>query len=419
MKRRKKRYINLLALTAMTPLFWMGIPASAQSAPDQNNPPAQPTDQNNNPIGRPAPPVQPVHPDNAITEQELARFDQFLDSHPEVAERLRRDPSLVDNNDFLRSHPELQNYLQDHPAIRQELEQHPNEFMRREERFERREDRDRDADRRDNDNNGRRDDADRYNNDNGRRDEDATRQELARFNDFLQTHPEIAEQLRKDPSLVDNREFVDRHPALQTYLHDHPAIREQIKSDPNAFMREEDRYERHDNGRGEDINRDELAHFDQFLDQHREIAEQLRRDPSLVDNREWVDRHPALQSYLKDHPAIRQEIKENPNAFMRQEDRFQDRDAGMGRDFDRRAASFGEFLGGHSNLSQQLANDPTLVKNDEYMANHPELRDYLQQHPDVKEDLMANPQSFVKSAQKFSNNGQPMKTPTGDTRPKQ
>src|SRR5258706_15754 len=71
-----------------------------------------------------------------------------------------------------------------------------------------------------------------------------------------------------------------------------------------------------------DTTRIELADFDQFMDSHREIAEQLRKDPSLVNNREFVEKHPALQTYLQEHPGIREEIKENPNAFMRQENRF-------------------------------------------------------------------------------------------------
>ncbi len=36
-------------------------------------------------------------PDTDTTRQELASFDQFLDSHRETAEQLRKDPSLVNN----------------------------------------------------------------------------------------------------------------------------------------------------------------------------------------------------------------------------------------------------------------------------------------------------------------------------------
>ena len=373
MKKRQLHFKGGLALLAMTTIFWLDFPANAQSTPAQDSRPVQ---------------------DNDATRQELARFDQFLDSHREIAEQLRRDPSLVNNEEFVKNHPALQTYLQDHPAIRTQIKENPNAFMRAEDRLDRRED-----------NRG------------------INREELARFDQFLDNHREIAEQLRKDPSLVDNKEYVKNHPELQTYLQDHPAIRTQIKENPNAFMRAEDRFDRREDNRGRDVNREELAHFDQFLDSHREIAEQLRKDPSLADNGEFVKNHPALQTYLQDHPELRAELKENPNGFMQLEARNEHRDDGMYRDRDathRPSANFGEFLGGHSNIAEQLSKDPSLVKNKEYMENHPELQEYLNAHPDVRQELMENPQSFVKAAQQFStNNGRTAKPPAAQSKPNQ
>jgi hypothetical protein len=454
MRQRHLRFTNLLALPALTTFFWLGTPANAQFAPAQNTAPVQ---------------------DNDTTRQELASFNQFLDSHPELAGQLRKDPSLVNNADFVKQHPSLQNYLQEHPQVREEIKENPNAFMRQEYRYDRREDdRDRDINRQelarfDQFLDGHpelagqlRKDPSLVNNDDfvkqhpslqaylhehpaireqlkqdpnafmhqearyDRRDDDRgrdnNRQELARFDQFLDSHRETAEQLRKDPSLVDNEEFVRNHPALQAYLREHPELREQLKQDPNAFMHQEARYDRRDDGRDRDINRQELARFDQFLDSHRETAEQLRRDPSLVDNEEFVRNHPALQAYLREHPELREQLKQDPNAFMQQEARYDRRENDMDRDSTshRRSASFGEFLGGHSEISQRLAEDPSLVKNQEYLENHPELREYLDAHPDVKQDLMANPQSFVKSAQQFSNTAPAMKTPVPDpAKPKQ
>jgi hypothetical protein len=252
-------------------------------------------------------------------------------------------------------------------------------------------------------------------------DNDTTRQELARFDEFLNSHPEVAGQLRKDPSLINNEQFMKDHPALRTYLQDHPAIREQIKRDPEAFMREADRFDRSEDNRDRDISREELAHFDQFLDSHREIAEQLRKDPSLVDNGEFVKNHPALQTYLQDHPGVREELKQDPNAFMQEEARYYHPNE-MDRDMDRDDVHrhFGEFLGGHPEISRQLAKDPSLVSNQEYLENHPELQEYLNGHPEVRQELMANPQAFVKASQQFNiNAGQTVKTPTANPKPHQ
>src|SRR5216684_1651822 len=243
--------------------------------------------------------TQSIPQDNDTTRGEIASFDRFMDSHPEMAEQLRRDPSLVTNEEFVKNHPALQEYLQQHPGVREEITENPNSFMRQEQRFDRRED---------------------------RRDNDTTRGELESFDRFADSHPEIGEQLRRDPSLVKNEEFVEKHPALQEYLQQHPGVREEITENPNGFMRQEQRFDRREDRRDNDTTRGELASFDRFADSHPEIGEQLRRDPSLVKNEEFVEKHPALQEYMQQHPGVREEVTENPNGFMRQEQRFDRRE---------------------------------------------------------------------------------------------
>src|SRR5258706_11938169 len=203
--------------------------------------------------------------DRDITRQQLASTDRFMDSHPEIAEQLRKNPVLINNKDFLEKHPALQEFLQTHPEVREEFRENPNAFMHREEQYDRRED-DRDRDRRVGDRDDRtsvgdRDRDERTSVGNHDRDErtsvgdrdrdertsigdhDTTRGELASTDRFLDSHPEIAEQLHKDPSLINNKEFVEKHPALQEYLQTHPAVREEFKENPNAFMRQERRYD--------------------------------------------------------------------------------------------------------------------------------------------------------------------------------
>jgi small nuclear ribonucleoprotein (snRNP)-like protein len=329
--------------------------------------------------------VQSVPGDNDTTRGELASFDRFMDSHPEIAEQLQRDPSLVTNEEFVERHPALQEYLQQHPGVREEITENPNRFMRQEQRFDRREDR----------------------RDNDRRDNDTTRGELASFDRFMDSHPEIAEQLRRDPSLVTNREFVKNHPALQEYLQQHPGTREEITENPDRFMRQEQRFDRREDGRDNvrldnDTIRGELESFDRFADSHPEIAEQLRRDPSLVKNEEFVEKHPALQEYLQQHPGVREEITENPNGFMRQEQRFDRREDRRDNDTTRgELASFDRFSDSHPEIAEQLRRDPSLVKNEEFVEKHPALQEYLQQHPGVREEITENPNGFMRQEQRF------------------
>ena len=255
-------------------------------------------------------------------------------------------------------------------------------------------------------------------------DNDTTRQELVSFDQFLDSHPRLAEQIHNDPSLVNNVQFVKHHPALRDYLDDHPTVREEIKENPDAFTareelharrvdvgaRDRDREFGRDQDRDNDTTRRELANFDRFLDSHREIGEQVQKNPSLVNNDQFVKNHPALQTYLKNHLGVREEVKENQNAFINQEANYQriednavrDRGRDADRHRDNLHRQFGEFLGGHSSVAQRLSKDPSLVKNEEFMANHPELKEYLKSHPDVQQELMKNPQIFVNSSQKFS-----------------
>jgi len=409
MKKTFLRLRSFLALFTLVTLFSL-VTANAQQSQPQGG-------------------TQSATQDNDTTRGELASFDRFMDGHPEIAEQLRRDPSLVRNEDFVRDHRDLQEYLQQHPEVREEIRENPDRFMRQEQRFDRREDRrdfDRPQDRRDED---RRDfDRPEGRRDNDRRDNDTTREELASFDRFMDGHPEIAEQLRRDPSLVKNEDFVRNHRDLQEYLQQHPGTREEITENPDRFMRQEQRYdrredrrdsdqpesrrdeERHDFNRPEgqrdedrrdnDTTRGELASFDRFMDGHPEIAEQLRRDPSLAKNQDFVRNHPALQEYLQQHPGTREEISENPDRFMRQEQRFDRIEDNRNRDMsDGDRAGFGEFLGSHSSIAQELSKDPGLVNNEDYQKRHPELQQYLKAHPGVQQQLKQNPQMFMKSAQ--------------------
>src|SRR5260221_13907933 len=124
-------------------------------------------------------------------------------------------------------------------------------------------------------------------------------------------------------------------------------------------MRQENRFDRREDAHDGDTTRGELASFDQFLDRHRETAEQLRKDPSLTKNQEFVNKNPDLQAYLQEHPAVREEINENPNAFMRQENRYDRREDTHDRDLGHtNTASFRDFTRGHSAISEQLQNHP-------------------------------------------------------------
>ena len=77
---------------------------------------------------------------NDLTKQEIKTWDSFLDSHPNIAQDLQRDPQKVNDAEWVSKHPELQSFLSDHPKVREELKENPSKVMNREKSFERSED---------------------------------------------------------------------------------------------------------------------------------------------------------------------------------------------------------------------------------------------------------------------------------------
>lgn len=418
-----------IAALTLGALIWT-VPLGAQS------PSYTPQDRDSDMSRQPA--NQQQDRDFDMSRRQLADFDRFLDSHPQLAEQIRKDPTLVNNEEFVENHGDLQQYLQQHPEVREQLRQNPKAVMRQEQRYDRREDRMQDRDRdvnRDQDRTQDRDrdrdmsrDQDRMQDRDRDRNRDITRGELSNLNNFMDSHPEIAEQLKKNPALVNDKKFVESHPALKGFLAADPGVREEMRENPNGFMAREQQFDL------TDANSRELANMDRFMDSHPEIAEQLRKNPALVNDKKFVESHKALKTFLASHPYAAQEYKENPSAFMRQEQNYEhqqqnyatrrDQDFGTRRDQDygmragnqdmrnqgvtgdsdrmgTSVSSFNEFLEHHGNIASDLSKNPSLATNEEYVETHPALRQYLQANPKVRQELSANPQAFVKSAQTF------------------
>jgi hypothetical protein len=305
-------------------------------------------------------------------DRDAEQFHRFMGSHPEIAEQVRKDPTLLDNRAFVKDHPALRSYFSDHAEIRDEVAQDPGAFMHRSDNF----------------------DRNFYSSD-----RDVRNRNLAEFQKFAGAHPEIAEQLRKDPALVKSRGFVNGYPEFRTFLQQHPELSSEMRQNPDAFMQQENRFDGHADQRGFDGGRN-AERFQRFLDDHPEIAEQIRRDHSLAVNRDFVENHPELKGFYQANPDVRDRMQQDPNGFMKQEDRFARVDGPNDRRFDRdHLASFHDFLGGHSNIAQDMSRNPGVVKNPDYLHNHPELNNYLKANPGVRDDLMQHPQSFVKGTQ--------------------
>jgi hypothetical protein len=59
----------------------------------------------------------------------------YFDSHPKVGKQLSEDPTLIDNQKWVDSHPGLHDYMRDHPNIRHEMKEHPYKFAHKEHKY--------------------------------------------------------------------------------------------------------------------------------------------------------------------------------------------------------------------------------------------------------------------------------------------
>jgi accessory colonization factor AcfC len=67
-----------------------------------------------------------------MRERDLRSFENFLDSHPEPAQRLYEDPDLINDRQFVRNREALNDWLDNHPDAAQALRAHPHKFLWRE-----------------------------------------------------------------------------------------------------------------------------------------------------------------------------------------------------------------------------------------------------------------------------------------------
>jgi hypothetical protein len=162
----------------------------------------------------------------AQNAEELQRFNAFLDKHPELAQRLAADPRLVNNPHFVASHPNLEKFLASHPGVHHSLQAAPGQFMYREGHYEWK--------------HGGGPIAAAPTTGSGPTARFGTSGEVVKFNEgYLEHHPEVARQLRHNPALIDNPQFLAAHPGLEHYLVAHPRLRAELQSNPSRFMGEE------------------------------------------------------------------------------------------------------------------------------------------------------------------------------------
>jgi hypothetical protein len=62
------------------------------------------------------------------------------------------------------------------------------------------------------------------------------------WDEFLGKHPDLREQMIKNPNLVNDPAFRAQHPGMEQFMKEHPGVARNLKEDPNAVMRHSRHY---------------------------------------------------------------------------------------------------------------------------------------------------------------------------------
>jgi len=205
-----------------------------------------------------------IDPD--INKNMVSSFDHFMDTHPADGQALRQNPSLINDSNFIYNHPALHSFLDQHPGLANEFSEHPNQFMRAERSYQ-------------------------HSYANTRGDDSFTGlSPAAKWSQFLDNNKDFARRYRENPDIINDPNVMAHEPGLREFLNNHPDVKSMVyaQRDRRSFDAE-----------------DAEAMNDQYLANHPRLAKQLRDNPSLIDNPDWVRSHPHLRDYLRNHPEVR------------------------------------------------------------------------------------------------------------------
>lgn len=169
---------------------------------------------------------------------------------------------------------------------------------------------------------------------------------------------------------------------------------------PNVMAREGQSYEREESRSSTQLSTRDRRSFENFLDSHWETAQELYRDPELVDNKQFLRGHRDLRDWMEDHPDAAEAIRADPRVVIWRERASEDREPAERRSSTMRMseqdlASFERYLDKDWGTAQDLYQNPDLINDRRFVRDHASLRSWLEDHPDAAEVVQANPHKFL------------------------
>lgn len=304
-----------------------------------------------------------------LDSTDTQKMDQFLNAHHDVAEQLKENPALIDDSTFLIQHPDLKTFLNENPRVWEEVARNPR-YLTQHETSPPGTPEHHDSPKpnpvatsyvasnpppshspsagaelpsnsatsysssRMNPGSTPPSYAARSSPSSGpaslptRSNSAVSAEDVARMNQFLEDHRDIAKQLEKNPLLVTDHKYLDKHKDLRRFFDQNVRLREVFADNPQYFTA------RNGNPRSAgsfgtapstELTDRDLAEMERFLQQHKDIANQLRTNSWMGKESQYLQHHKDLRRFFDEHPHVQEEFDENPGAFMRRQAEFERR----------------------------------------------------------------------------------------------
>jgi hypothetical protein len=147
----------------------------------------------------------------------------------------------------------------------------------------------------------------------------------------------------------------------------------------------------------------DLDALDAFLDSTPDVSKDVHQNPALLNDKKYVSDHLGLAKFLQEHPKVREQARQNPQAVLRQEQRW---DSHGGDITAWQVQALDKFLDEHPQIDQDLTKNPKLASDDAYVSKHPEFKAFLQDHPGVRESITEHPQMLMNRERHYDKNTQ-------------
>ncbi len=212
------------------------------------------------------------------------------------------------------------------------------------------------------------------------------------FEEFLDAQWQIADQLYQNPALINDRVFLSKNLSLRRWLVRHPAAARIIRADPRAVLWQ-NRESRDEDDSHADMSDRDLQSWEEFLDANATIADDLQRNPDLLNNAPYIRQNRALADWLYDHPEAARIIKADPRKYARRDDNPSSRVPAQPTAEEVR--EFEDFLNREWEIADALYREPELINNRTFLRDNPALAQWLREHPPMARALSERPRDYL------------------------